>query len=68
VPDGTGIAALRDMNTRFRRSISLAAGILTSLVLFAQGAADSVIHAVEWIGSSHIAELVVAANALSMIP
>jgi hypothetical protein len=67
-PDGTGIAAQRDMNTRLRWSISLAAGILTPLALFAEGAADSVIQAVEWIESSHIAELVVAANALTMIP
>ncbi len=48
--------------------ISLGAGLLSSLALPAKGAADTLILAVEWIESSHIAELVVAANALTMVP
>jgi hypothetical protein len=46
----------------------IGAALLAIFALPAAGAADAILDLVIWIGESHIAEVVVAANALTIVP
>jgi hypothetical protein len=55
------------MNTKLNWLYPIGAGLL-AIALPAAGAADALFEIVAWIGDSHIADVVVAANALTIVP
>jgi len=65
---GTNVAALHHMNKRIRGLYPIVAGLLAAVAVPAAGASDLLLEVVTWIGESHIAEVVVAANALTIVP
>ena len=64
---GTKVAAVRHMDTKMNWLYPVGAALL-AIALPAAGAADAVFDVIAWIGDSHIAEVVVAANALTIVP
>lgn len=56
------------MNKRMTGFYQIAAGLLAAVALPAGGASDLLLEVATWIGESHIAEVVVAANALTIVP
>jgi hypothetical protein len=65
---GTNVAAMHHMNKRIRGLYPIVAGLLAAVAVPAAGASDLLLEVAAWIGESHIAEVVVAANALTIVP
>jgi len=65
---GTNVAATHHMKLKIRGLYPIVAGLLASLAVPAVGASDLLLEVMTWIGESHIAEVVVAANALTIVP
>lgn len=61
------VAALQYMNKKLNWLYPIGA-VLLAIALPAAGAADVLFDVVAWIGDSHIADFVVAANALTIVP
>ena len=64
---GTNVAAVQYMDKKMNWLYPIGA-VLLAIALPAAGAADAVFDVIAWIGDSHIAEVVVAANALTIVP
>ena len=56
------------MKLKIRGLYPIVAGLPASLAVPAVGASDLLLEVMTWIGESHIAEVVVAANALTIVP
>jgi hypothetical protein len=65
---GTNVAAMHHMNQRIRRLYPIVAGLLAAVAVPAADASGLLWRVVIWIGDSHIIEVVVAANALTIVP
>jgi len=59
---------MHHMKLKIRGLYPIAAGLLAALAVPAAGASDLLLDVMTWIGESHIAEVVVAANALTIVP
>ena len=59
---------MHHMSKRNSRLYTIVAGLLAVLAVPAAGASDLLFEVVTWIGESHIVEVVVAANALTIVP
>jgi len=64
---GMTLAALRYVKTKLNWVFAFAFGLLASLAL-PSGAAEGIASAMAWVGDLRIAELAVAANALTIVP
>jgi len=56
------------MDSGIRGLYPIVAGLLAVVAVPAAGASDLLVEIVTWIGESHLAEIVVAANALTIVP
>ena len=59
---------MHHMNGRITGLYPIVAGLLAVVAVPAAGASDLLVEIVTWIGESHLAEIVVAANALTIVP
>src|SRR5882762_3914607 len=64
---GITLAALRYVKTKLHWVFAFVFGLLASLAL-PSGAAEGIVSAMAWVGDLRIAELAVAANALTIVP
>ena len=59
---------MHHMKLKIRGLYPIVAGLLATVAVPAAGASDLLLDVMTWIGESHIAEVVVAANALTIVP
>jgi len=59
---------MHHMKLKIKGLYPIVAGLFVSLAVPAAGASDLLLEVMTWIGESHIAEVVVAANALTIVP